>query len=304
MLSPPTETISRPARLADNATLLVAALLLVDSLHYVFARLLVPYLPVSVSALYVLGVGMVETAVFLGLQGKINLAVWRRHLWFFLVVGLLVATATTLSYTAVTYIDPGTASMLAQMSTVFALGFGLFWLRERLSRMELVGALLAIAGVFIISFQPGDYLRLGTLFVLASTFAYALHAAVVKRYGGEIEFANFFLFRVASTTGFLLLFAVGRGELQWPGWPAWGYLLLAGTVDVVISRVLYYLALRRLQISIHAILLTLSPVITILWSWLLFSSWPSWQGIGGGMAVIVGVILVTLSKRAGRGVVE
>jgi drug/metabolite transporter (DMT)-like permease len=298
MLNQPTQTTTPPAHLTQNAFLLVTTLLLVDSLHFVFARLLSAYLPPVVSALYVLGVGTAETAVFLGIQGKIRPAIWRRHLRFFLAIGFLVATATTLNYTAVTFIDPGTAAMLAQTGTIFALGFGLFWLRERLSRIELVGALLAIVGVFIISFQPGDLLRLGSLFVLASTFTYALHAAVVKRYGGEIEFANFFLFRVASTTGFLLLFVVGRGQMQWPGWPAWGYLILAGSVDVVISRVLYYLALRRLQISFHAILLTLSPVVTILWSWALFGAWPVLQGVIGGTAVLAGVLVVTLSKRA------
>ena len=31
---------------------------------------------------------------------------------------------------------------------------------------------------------------------------------------------------------------------------------LAGTVDVVISRVLYYVALRRLKMSLHTIILT------------------------------------------------
>ena len=152
-------------------------------------------------------------------------------------------------------------------------------------------------GVFIISFQPGDYLRLGSLIVLSGSFMYALHTAVVKRHGSDIEFTNFFLFRVASITGFLLLFTIGRGQLVWPGWQVWPLLLLTGTVDVVVSRVLYYLALRRLQMSFHAILLTLSPVITILWSLVLFGTWPSLQGMLGGTAVIAGVIIVTIHKK-------
>ena len=54
---------------------------------------------------------------------------------------------------------------------------------------------------------------------------------------------------------------------------------MAGTVDVVISRVLYYLALRRLRMSIHTVILTLSPVITILWSLALFDVLPTLQGL-------------------------
>ncbi|MFQ5398944.1 MAG: EamA family transporter [Anaerolineae bacterium] len=79
----------------------------------------------------------------------------------------------------------------------------------------------------------------------------------------------------------------------WPDRQTWPLLLLTGTVDVVISRALYYLALRRLRLSFHAILLTLTPAITVLWSWLLFGVWPTVQGLLGGAAVIAGVGIVS-----------
>jgi drug/metabolite transporter (DMT)-like permease len=280
----------------NSAIFLIILLLLVDSLHFVFARLLLPYLPPGTSAFYVLAVATLETAVFLGLRRDIQFSVLRQHLGFFLLVGFLVAASTSVNYTAVAFIDPGTAAMLSQTSILFALAFGLFWLRDRLTAGQLAGSLLAIAGVFVISFQPGDVLRFGSLLVLSSAFMYALHAAVVKRYGGTMSFGNFFLFRVASTTGFLFLFAAGRGELIWPRGEVWLFLILAGTIDVVVSRVLYYQVLRRLQISFHAILLTLSPVITILWSFFLFGARPTWQALLGGAAVLAGVAIVTLRR--------
>ncbi|MGD8806045.1 MAG: DMT family transporter, partial [Chloroflexota bacterium] len=172
--------------------------------------------------------------------------------------------------------------------------------RERLNRLEVTGALVAIIGVFVINFQPGDYLRLGSLLVLGSSFLYALHAAIVKRHGGELEFRNFFFWRVASTTGFLLIFTVARGQLVWPEPQAWIILIVAGTVDVVISRVLYYLALRRLRMSVHTVILTLSPAITILWSLALFGELPTLQGLVGGAAVISGVAVITAGRARAR----
>jgi drug/metabolite transporter (DMT)-like permease len=280
----------------QNAPLVIAILLLVDSLHFVFARLLLPYLPGGTSAFYVLAIATLQVFIFLGLRRRIRFSVFRSNLRFFLAIGLLVATSTTFNYVAVGYIDPGTASLLAQSATVFALGFSIFWLREKLTGLEIIGALIALIGVFVISFQPGDYLRLGSLLVLASAFMYALHAAIVKRHGGQMDFSNFFLFRVASVTGFLLLFTSIRGQLIWPSWEAWRFLILAGTIDVVFSRVLYYLALRRLQMSFHTIILTLSPVITIIWSLILFSEKPTAQSFVGGAAVILGVVIVTWGK--------
>lgn len=280
----------------QNAPLVIAILLLVDSLHFVFARLLLPYLPGGTSAFYVLAIATLQVFIFLGLRRRIRFSIFRSNLRFFLAIGLLVATSTTFNYVAVGYIDPGTASLLAQSATIFALGFSIFWLREKLTGLEIKGALIALIGVFVISFQPGDYLRLGSLLVLASAFMYALHAAIVKRHGGQMDFGNFFLFRVASVTGFLLLFTSIRGQLIWPSWEAWRFLILAGTIDVVFSRVLYYLALRRLQMSFHTIILTLSPVITIIWSLILFSEKPTAQSFVGGAAVILGVVIVTWGK--------
>jgi O-acetylserine/cysteine efflux transporter len=285
---------------AHYAPVIVAVLLAVDSLHFIFARLLEPHLPGETGAFYVLAVATVEVAIFTALGKAIRFEVFRQNWRFFLSIGLLVGLSTAFNYIAVAYIDPGTASLLAQMSTIFAMAFSLFWLRERLNRLEVVGALVAIAGVFVINFQPGDYWQAGSLLVLGSSFMYALHAAIVKRHGGELEFRNFFLWRVSSTTGFLLLFTVARGQLIWPAAQVWPILITAGTVDVVISRVLYYLALRQFKMSFHTVILTLSPVITILWSLALFQDLPSLQGLLGGAAVIAGVAVIAASREWSR----
>lgn len=296
----PSSLTNLSARFLDNVPAVVFFLLLFDSFHLVFAKMLAPFLPPAVSAMYVLGIAAVEFAVIIALRGGINWHVLADNLWFFAAVGFLVAAATILSYTSINYIDPGTASLLSRASTLFSLGFGILWLKDRLNVLGWSGAILAIVGVCIISFQPGDYLRLGAFFILGSSFVYALHAAVVKRYSAELEFTNFFLFRVGSTAFFLLLYVLGSGQLILPSAQAWLILLITGTVDVILSRVLYYLVLRRIEMSFHALILTLSPVITIGWSWLLFAEWPTWQGALGGLAVIGGVALVTRSKQVQR----
>jgi drug/metabolite transporter (DMT)-like permease len=125
---------------------------------------------------------------------------------------------------------------------------------------------------------------------------YALHAALVKRYSAPMTLAEFFLFRLACTSGFLLGFNLLRGNLVWPDRAAWPLLLLSGTVSVVVGRGLYYLALRRLRLSFHSIVLTLSPVVTIGWTLLLFGISPSLRQLIGGLAVIGGVIIVTMSR--------
>lgn len=292
-----TETLPQQKQRQDNALAFVFILLLVDSLHFVFARLMVPYLDPYTSAFYVLGVATVQVGGYLLVRRQLQWSLLWKHWRFFAVIGFLVAFSTVLNYIAVGFVDAGTASLLGKSSIVFSVLLGLFWLKERLTTLQWAGTAVALIGVFIISFEPSsaEFGRAGALMVLGGSAMYATHAAVVKRYGGEMEFGNFFFFRILLTTLFLAVFAAGQGQLVVVREPRPLLLLiLIGTVDVVISRILYYQALRRLNLSIHAIMLTMSPVIAIGWSLLLFGERPSSQGLVGGTAVIIGVILVNL----------
>lgn len=274
-----------------------AVLLVVDSLHFVFARALLPLLPPEMASFLMLGIAAVQVGMFQAVRGKIRLRAFFEHWRFYVAIGLLITTSTVIDYNAVAFIDPGTASLLSRASVFFSLAFGLFWLSERLRPNELAGAFIAIVGVVIISFQPGEFLRFGSLLALISSFLYALHTAIVKRYGEGIDFGDFFFFRVATTAFFLFMFTVARGQIVRPSPMGWLIAFLAATVDVVISRSLFYLSLRRIPMSIHTIILTLSPVVTIIWSLVLFREIPSMLGFAGGGLVILGVALVTAWRR-------
>jgi drug/metabolite transporter (DMT)-like permease len=232
------------------------------------------------------------------MRGRIGLGALRRHPWFFLSIGLLVGVNTNMGFVAVRYVDPGTASLLSRTSILFTLALGILWLRERLTRVEVAGTVLALVGVAVISFQPGDYLRVGALIVIASTLLYAVHSAVVKRYGGDMPFGEFLFYRVSAVAAVLLVLAVAQGALVWPSAVGWAWLFLAGLVNVVVSRGLYYLVLRRMDMSVLTIILTLTPVVTWLWSVALFGGRPTAAEIGGGVATLAGVLIVTASRAA------
>ncbi len=275
---------------------LFTALLLVDSFHYIFARLLLPHIHPTASAFFVLAVATVEVAVFAGAQRQLHWQPVRSRFWFFASVGFLIAAATVLSYSAVAFIDPGTASMLGKTGIIFGLLLSVFWLRERLNRMQSAGAVLAVAGALVISYHPGAVVQWGALLILASTLLYALHTAVVKRWGSDMPFLDFFVYRLLFTSLFLFFFAAGSGHLVWPDTPTWLLLLLVGSVDVVISRALYYQTLRMFPMSIHTIILTLSPVVAIAVSLLLFGTFPGVQELIGGGMVLAGVVIVNRAR--------
>lgn len=275
-----------------STPLLVGTLLIVDSLHYVFARMLIPHLPPSVSAFFVLLVSTIEVGIYGIATGRLRFESFRKNIWFFLGIGLLVAVSTNLNYAAVRFIDPGTAALLGKTGKIWSLGLGLFWLREKLTRLQVLGAALAISGIFVLSYQAGEYTKVGTIMILASTFMYAIHTGMTKKYGAEMDFINFFFFRLLITSSFLFVITSVTRMITWPSLTAWGYLLLVGTIDVTLSRAVFYLALRRLDLSIHTVVLTLSPVVAVLWTIVFFAIYPSPRRLIGGAIVILGVLIV------------
>jgi drug/metabolite transporter (DMT)-like permease len=277
---------------SSNA-LLFSVLLVIGSLHYIFARLLFPHIAPTASAALVMGLAAVEVFVFALATRQFHWRAFRAHMAFYLAIGALIAASTALSYESIAYLDAGTASMLSTTTTLFTVVLGLVWLHESLTPRQIAGTVVALIGAFVIAFQPGDYLRFGALLVLLSSLLYALHTALVKRYGSDIAFIDFFVFRLMSSAAFLLLFAGARGVLAWPDGVTWLLLLLTATIDVVVSRTLYYVTLRRIPMSIHAVILTLSPVIAIGIAWLLFRTLPNAQQLAGGAAILLGVLMVT-----------
>lgn len=292
------DTPTSAFRATASNPILIPFLVAIDSVHFIFAKLLLPHISPYVSVFYVMAISALQVGIYGLICRRIHFRTLFRNLWFFLSIGFLIGVSTIINYEAVAFIDPGTASLLAKVSILMSVGLGIFWLRERLTKLQGCGTILALIGVMVITFQPGDYVRLGSLLILVSAFMYAVHTAIVKRYGEEMDFVEFFFFRILATASVLLCIAVGRQALIWPGAIAWGFIILTAIVDVVISRALFYLVLRQMQMSVLSIVLTLSPVAAVLWALILFDTVPTVQQLIGGAGVIVGVFMVTIKRGA------
>jgi O-acetylserine/cysteine efflux transporter len=78
-------------------------------------------------------------------------------------------------------VPPGTASLLIQCSAFFTLGWGVFFFGERLGRPQLLGALLAAAGLLgIVLCSRGDTSRAGLALVIGSAMAWSVGNVIIK----------------------------------------------------------------------------------------------------------------------------
>jgi drug/metabolite transporter (DMT)-like permease len=113
----------------------------------------------------------------------------------------------------------------------------------------------------------------------------------------SFHFIEFLFFRILAVSGLMFCVAVGKNALIWPTKTAWLLITLTATVDTVVSRALYYLVLRRLQMSVHAIVMALNSIAAISWTYLFFDIAPTAQQLFGGVGILVGVSMVIIRQR-------
>jgi uncharacterized membrane protein len=133
MINEPPANGFRPT--ASNP-LLILLLVNIDSFHFVFAKLLRPHLSPYVSVFYIMAIAVLQVGLYGWIRGRIHFRTLFRNRWFFLSIGALIGVSTIINYEAVAFIDPGTASLLAKSSILMSVVLGIFWLKEKLTKMQ------------------------------------------------------------------------------------------------------------------------------------------------------------------------
>jgi drug/metabolite transporter (DMT)-like permease len=155
---------------------------------------------------------------------------WRRYA----VLGLLgVGCYNALQYLALKTSTPLNVTLVAASAPAWMLGFGALQFGQRVSRRQLLGAVLSMAGVLVV-LSRGDWQLLqqvrlvsGDFYVLLATAAWAYYSWLLTRPGDPPQisgdWAAFLLAQIALGLAWSGLFAagewmVGEPQLHW-GWP-------------------------------------------------------------------------------------
>ena len=94
--------VSRP--IAANPVLILF-LVVIDSVHFVFAKLLLPHISPYVSVFYVMAIGVMQVGLYGWICRRIHFRTLFKNLFFFLSIGFLIGVSTIINYEAVAFID-------------------------------------------------------------------------------------------------------------------------------------------------------------------------------------------------------
>lgn len=191
---------------------------------------------------------------------------------------------------------PGLSSLVLQIQAVFTLLFGLALLRERPTSHQVVGLVIAVAGIVVIAVDRGLSAPL-VPFLLVVAAGAAWGAGNIA--GRKAEADNPFGLLVWSSAfpplpmlGLSLAFE-GPGRivhaLTHLTWPAIGALLYVVVLATLLGYGIWLTLLHRYAAAAVAPFSLLAPVVGVLTAWLVVGEAPSPTELGGGVLVLVGL---------------
>ncbi|MGE4586494.1 MAG: DMT family transporter [Mangrovibacterium sp.] len=209
----------------------------------------------------------------------------------------------------VEYTGPSNAQVIIQLGPVMLALSGFVFFRERVSRLQLAGFILAAVGMIIfyehqLSLVTGDerQFSFGVVLTVSGALAWTVYAVFQKKLVLQFRATtlNIFIFGLASV---LYLPFVRFSSLTNLSWGFWLLLLFLG-LNTLISYGALNLALRYTDTSKVSIILILNPVLTVALmtfltraevSWIAGEHF-NWLSMLGALIILAGAFLVVRRK--------
>jgi drug/metabolite transporter (DMT)-like permease len=196
---------------------------------------------------------------------------WRRYA----VLGLLgVGCYNALQYLALKTSTPLNVTLVAASMPIWMLIVGALFFGQRITRRQIVGAVLSIAGVVVV-LSRGDLDELaqvrlvpGDFYVLLATLSWSFYSWLLIRPGDPPEirgdWAAFLMAQMTFGLGWSLLFAagewaVGETHVEW-GWPLAAALAYVAIFPAVIAYRSWGLGVQRVGPTIAGFFSNLTPL--------------------------------------------
>jgi len=218
---------------------------------------------------------------------------WRKLSLF----SLFGTSAMLLNTYGIFIAGPVNAAFLVQFAAVFTILLGFVFLKERFTKQEGAGILLAIVGVFVMAYSGFNAEIVGITIFLSVSFLFAVTNLISKIFVTKMHplalagSNSFFGFLFISLFMFLFI----RVESQVP-YIALIYTFVGALLGGVIGFILFYKALQVLEVSKSVAIRTADPFFTAIFSFIFLSLIPTVNQLVGGVFIVIGVILISLAK--------
>lgn len=217
--------------------------------------------------------------------------------------GVFFAADLVLWHRAIEEVGAGLATVLGNIQVVLVGPIAWLVLRERPHGRALAAMPVALAGVVLISGALGSHAygrnaAAGAVYGVLTGFAYAGFLLTLREGARDLRRAAGPLLdatAVAAAGCAAIGAAVGDLDAS-PPWRATAYLVVLALSSQVLGWLLISITLPRLPAALTSVLLTIQPVLSVLFAAAIFGEAPSAIQIGGVVLVLAGLLVATTRR--------
>jgi drug/metabolite transporter (DMT)-like permease len=204
---------------------------------------------------------------------------------------------------AIEEVGAGLATVLGNMQVVIVgvLAWAIF--RERPARNSLYAIPVAMLGIVLISgaFEDGAYgdnPALGALYGVLTGLAYSGFLLALRRSSDPRRVAGPLFEATLASTVFVVPAGLVLGNLDFaPSWEATFWLVVLALSSQVVGWLLISVSLARLPTALTSVLLTLQPLLSVLFAAWLVDERPSPLQLAGAAAILAGLLIASAGRR-------
>jgi drug/metabolite transporter (DMT)-like permease len=270
---------------------------------YVFSKAGLNQVELAQFGLYYFGMGFLLNLIFILGTGKWNeiMQINPKVLRLLALIGVIDIVSNITFFLAIQAIpDPSVTSFLGNLFPVFLSILGITFLKERFTKIEALGATIALAGAFALSYSGNlswsKFFIPGTGFVLINTFFAAIVSVIIKK---NVHKASPEIFNLNSNGWIFLCFLIyflqsGQSEVI----PATAFrnIALAAFFGAFIGLLSFYYSYRYITASRSSIIQSVKGIFVLIIAYFFFGNLPLPIQLLGGAVTIAGVIVMMLAK--------
>ena len=208
-----------------------------------------------------------------------------------IIAGIILFFGASLQQGGIVYTTAGKAGFITGLYIILVPILGIMF-KQKTSSAIWLGALIALAGLYLLSVQENFSIGLGDLLVLASAFFWGLHVLVISRFSPktdpiQLAFFQFMLCAFFSLIASLIIESTTLQNILDASVP----ILYAGVVSVGIAYTLQVVAQRDAHPSHAAIIMSLEAVFALFGGWIILDESIPLRGLIGCGLMLTGMII-------------
>lgn len=228
---------------------------------------------------------------------------WRRYA----VLGLLgVGCYNSFQYLALHTSTPINVTLVASSVPVFMLAMGAIWFKQRITRRQMLGAALSIAGVLCV-LGRGDWqtllqveLVIGDVYVLIAVLCWALYSWLLSQPKDPPEIRSNWVNFLMAQIVFGVLWCGLCTALEWQlsdnphidwGWPLYAALLYVALGPAILAYRSWGLGIQRMGPNIAGFFANLTPLFAAVMSTVLLGDAPQTYHAAAFVLIAGGIVV-------------